>query len=72
MSATENELATQRELGRISAELGQALKSIDEIKSEVKELAIVITEAKGGWKLLAIICTAAATVGGLVASFLPF
>lgn len=73
-----DELALHRELGRFESEILQLKEERIELRSELKELkedlkevVRILTEAKGSWKTLAIIATAAATLGGLVATIIP-
>ncbi len=61
----------ERTLGQHEARLDAVEGDIAEIKTDVKLVLAQMAEARGGWKTLLMIGGASATLGGLVATYLP-
>ena len=63
---TVRELATHSaDIRHLQADMDKMVKDIDEIKEALKNIGIILSEAKGGWKLLLV-------VGGIGASVATF
>lgn len=73
------DLSIQRDLGRISAELTQAhaerafLKmELVEVKRDIAEIKDILNQSKGGWRVIVVFGSIAATVGALFVSLLDY
>lgn len=64
----ERRAAYDEVLGRHAAQIEQLRSDVHEIKTDLKALVAVFSEAKGSWRVLAAIAGAAATIGGIVAT----
>lgn len=62
----------QRDLGRMEGEMSSIKRDMAELKKDVKAIRETLSEAKGGWRVMLMISGISATVGGLVAKFLPW
>lgn len=65
-------MSTERELGEIKARLSaleqdqhEFKKEQGEMRKDVREIRDMFLQAKGGWKFLALMGGAAATMGGM-------
>lgn len=61
----------ERTLGQLEGRLDSAESDIAEIKKDVKEILAHINEAKGGWKLMMVLGGVSASIGGVIATYLP-
>lgn len=61
----------ERTLGEHHARLDALEGDITEIKADVKALLAQANEAKGGWRLMMVLGGASASVGGIIATYLP-
>lgn len=61
----------ERTLGEHGARLTAVEDDIAEIKADVKMVLKQMAEAQGGWKMLMMVGGASATLGGLLATYLP-
>ncbi len=61
----------ERTLGEHGARLTAVEDDIAEIKADVKTVLRQMAEAQGGWKVLMLVGGASATIGGLLATYLP-
>lgn len=73
-----NDADVQRDLGKMGAQIDGLAKGIATLTDELRRtnddldsLRLTLARAEGGWKVLAGVATVSATVGGLIASFLP-
>lgn len=68
----------QRELGKHEAEIqaiqetqrGQAA-ALDTIKTDIHAIREILAEARGGWRVLVGVAATSATIGAIVAKYLP-
>ena len=67
-----NEIAVQRDLGRMEAQIAALTATVAHQSIELAKINTTLSEARGGWRLLMLVGGASATIGGLVAKFFPF
>lgn len=74
-----SDASLQRDIGKLEAQvasLGNALahltNKIDTLDSKIDEMDKMLSEAKGGWKMLVILSSVSAAIGGLIVKFLPY
>lgn len=61
-----------RDLGKHDAEISQLKDDMSTLKDDVHDIKIMMSEARGGWKVIMMIAGLSATVGALVAKFMPW
>lgn len=62
----------QRDLGRFEAQIAGISDKLDKLEKQVDAISTTLSEARGGWRTLMWVSGASATVGGLIAKFMPF
>lgn len=62
-------MAIDRDLGRHDAEISQLKEDMRSLKDDVHEIKILLSEAKGGWRVLLLIAGAAGAFGAMIASY---
>jgi hypothetical protein len=68
---TVRELATHSaDIRHLQADMDKMVKDIDEIKEALKNIGIILSEAKGGWKLLLVVGGIGASVATLITWFI--
>jgi hypothetical protein len=58
-------------LTRLETQMSTVREDMGEIKGDVKAIRAVVDEARGGWKVLAIVSGLSATVGGAIVKMAP-
>lgn len=61
----------ERELGRLESQLSQLEHEMRTLQTDVREIRDALVSFKGGWRALALIAAASATLGALFAK-IPF
>ena len=56
----------------LTAELEHVRKDMDEVRSDLRHIREVLSQAKGGWKTLMLVAGVSSTVGALLAKAIPF
>ena len=70
---TVRELATHAsDIKHIEADMDKMAKDIEEIKEALKGIGVILSEAKGGWKLLLMVGGLGASIATFVAWLLDF
>jgi prefoldin subunit 5 len=68
---TVRELATHSaDIRHLQADMDKMVKDIDEIKEALKNIGVILSEAKGGWKLLLVVGGIGASVATLITWFI--
>jgi hypothetical protein len=68
---TVRELATHTaDIKHIQADMDKMVKDIEEIKDALKNIGVILSEAKGGWKLLLVVGGIGASVATLITWFI--
>tara|TARA_R110000868_G_scaffold239280_1_gene493730 strand:+ start:1671 stop:1928 length:258 start_codon:yes stop_codon:yes gene_type:complete len=68
---TVRELATHTaDIKHIQADMDKMVKDIEEIKEALKNIGVILSEAKGGWKLLLVVGGIGASVATLITWFI--
>jgi prefoldin subunit 5 len=68
---TVRELATHSaDIRHLQADMDKMVKDIDEIKEALKNIGVILSEAKGGWKLLLVVGGIGASVAAFVTWFI--
>lgn len=63
---------TQKELGRLDADVANLQRDMTELKADMKAVLAAVNQAKGGWKTLMLISGVSGAAGALLAKLLPF
>jgi hypothetical protein len=61
-----------RDLGRHDAEIGQLKDDMRSMKEDVHEIKMMMSEARGGWKVILLISGMSATIGALLSKLIPW
>lgn len=61
----------ERELGRLEARLDAVEDDLKELVRDVREIRDALATVRGGWRLLALIVGASASLGALASKLLP-
>ena len=64
--------AVQRDLGRLETKIAALETSLESLHSAIRELTILVSEAKGSWKTLVLLGGAASALGITVHKFFDF
>lgn len=71
--------ATQRDIGRLEAQVASLnnavahlTNKIDTLDGKIDEMDRMLSAAKGGWKMLLILSSVSAAIGGLIVKLLPY
>ena len=68
---TVRELATHSaDIRHLQVDMDKMVKDIDEIKEALKNIGVILSEAKGGWKLLLVVGGIGASVATLITWFI--
>ncbi len=62
----------ERELGTLTAKINRLESDVSEMKNDVRLIKEAISEARGGWKAIALVAGISGTIGALIAKFAPF
>ncbi len=57
----------EREFGRLEARLGAVEEDLKELRRDVREIRDALTAIRGGWKLMALLVGASASLGAIAA-----
>ena len=60
-----------RDLGRHDAEISQLKDDMRALKEDVHEIKLMLSEAKGGWRVIMLIAGVAGTIGAMLSQLLP-
>lgn len=60
-----------RDLGRHDAQIVQLQEDMRSMKDDVHEIKIMLSEAKGGWRMIMMIAGVAGTLGAFLSQLLP-
>jgi hypothetical protein len=61
----------ERELGRLEARLDAVEDDLKELVRDVRDIRDALATVRGGWRLLALIVGASASLGALASKLLP-
>ncbi len=61
-----------RDIGRHDAEIGQLKDDMRTMKDDVHEIKMMMSEAKGGWKVILLISGISATLGAMLSKMIPW
>lgn len=61
-----------RDLGRHDAEITQLKDDMKSMKEDVHEIKLMLAKFQGGWGAIMLIAGASATLGAIVAKFIPW
>jgi prefoldin subunit 5 len=56
----------------LTAELEHVRKDMDEVRSDLRHIREVLSQAKGGWKTLMLVAGISSTIGALLAKVAPW
>lgn len=62
----------EREIGEMMARLGHLETSVSEMKKDLKDISLTLSEAKGSWRTLLAVAGFSSVIGGLLVKFIPF
>ena len=62
----------ERELGTLTAKINRLESDVSEMKDDVRAIKETMSEARGGWKAIALVSGISGTIGALIAKFAPF
>lgn len=60
-----------RDLGRHDAEISQLKDDMRELKEDVHEIKLMLSEARGGWRVIMLIAGVAGTIGAILSQLVP-
>ncbi len=61
----------EREFGRLEARLDAVEEDLKELRRDVREIRDSLATVRGGWRLLALLVGASASLGALASKLLP-
>ena len=65
-------MTPEERLARLEQQMADTRDDLKEMRQDVRVIRDTLSEAKGGWKTLALIAGASGTLGALAVKFLPF
>ncbi|HMT13519.1 MAG TPA: hypothetical protein PKE19_02100 [Aestuariivirga sp.] len=61
----------EREVGNLDARMGAVEQELQAIRHDVREIRDALVQARGGWRMLALVMSLSLTLGAVLGRYLP-